>query len=373
MHMRLLVVSLFLLSFKAQSFVENTVHGYPNCVACHVNPTGGGILNDYGRVLSSELMSTIKTKNFQNPFYGLVHNTPTVKWGGQVRTIQTRSENNFRERGRSFLMQNNLEAAVYVKDFIAVATVGTREGPKEFNPDKGDFISERHYLLWNIDQTTRVKVGKFRQAFGLQDPNHTRLTKNLLGFGSYSETYQLEVMKFFESGEAILATSLGDINSPNNQQKERNVSAQVTHYAGGKSRLTANVLLGESSGTRRALYGINGIVPIGLHNLMRFELDYQVSEQLVTSGPRNDKTNALVGNMLLGRKFFRGFLGYFVYEHSQTDLDNSRQSLTTSPGVGFQWLPISHFELQFEHQYRTAYAQKDNPEHRSFLALHVYH
>lgn len=364
---------LSLLCSKNFAFVENTVHGYPNCVACHVNPTGGGVLNDYGRVLSSELMSTFKTKNFQNPFYGLVHNTPTVKWGGQVRTIQTRRENNVTESGQSFLMQNNVEAALYVKDFIAVAAVGTREGPSDFNPQKGDFVSERHYLLWNIDPTTRVKVGKFRQAFGLNDPNHTRLTKSNLGFGSFSETYQLEVMKFFETGEAVLATSLGDINSPNNQEKERNVSAQLTHYAGGKSRLTANVLLGESSRTRRAIYGVNGIIPMGEHNLMRFELDYQVSELLATSGPRNEKTSSLVGNMLLGRKFFRGFMGYFVYEQLQSDLRQSRQTLTTSPGLGFQWLPLPHFELQFEHQYRTQYAQKDNPEHRSFLTLHLYH
>jgi hypothetical protein len=368
-----LVLSIFIGS-NSFAFVENAVHGYPNCVACHVNPPGGGLLSDYGRVLSSELMSTIKTKSFQNPFYGLVHNTPTVKWGGQVRYLQTRSDNNSRKRGSSFLMQNNLEAAVYVKDFVMVGTVGTQEGPEgPFNPDKGEFVSERHYVLWNVDQMTRVKAGKFRQAYGLNDPNHTRFTKSALGFGSGSESYQLEVMRFFESGEAIIATSLGSIEKINKPASEKNVSAQATHYLGGRGRLTTNVLLGENSIRRRSLYGVNGIVPLGKHNLVRFDMTYQVSEAFATSGPRNPKTKSLYGNVLAGHRFFDGFLGYAVYEQAQSDLEFSRQTLTTAPGLGFQWLPIAHLELQFEHQYRTVYQTKENPEHRTFLTVHLYH
>jgi hypothetical protein len=107
-------------------------------------------------------------------------------------------------------------------------------------------------------------------------------------------------------------------------------------------------------------------------NVLRFELDYQISQTL-TGGPKPEKDLALFGNVLMGRKVFDGMLAYFIYEHAQSDLRQSRQSLITSPGVGFQWLPIAHVEFQFEHQYRTAYATKDNPEHRSFLVMHLYH
>jgi len=370
-----LLITFFLLVINGatSAYVENVVNGYPNCLACHVNPTGGGVLTDYGRSLSSELMSTIKTKNFQNPYYGLLKNNQHIKWGGQVRTIQTRFENDQIKRGSSFIMQNNVEAAAYVRDFVFVGTVGTREGPKNRTPKKGEFISERHYLLWNTDQTSRVKVGKFRQNYGLNDPNHTRFTKQNLGFGSNTESYQLEYFKIFENGEVVLSTSLGRLDIPQTAQNERNFMGQYTHYLAGKSRLTGNVLLGETSTQRRSLYGINGIMPLfSKKNYLKFQLDYQVSRTL-NNAPRADKTHALFGNIILGTKPFDGLWTYFVYEHQQTDLEQSRQTMTTSPGVGINFFPISHVEVQFEHQYRTAHATKDNPDHRSFLVFHLYH
>ena len=58
-----------LLSFNAFGFVENVTHGYPNCVACHVSPSGAGLLNDYGRSLSKELMSTWGWQGSEGPLF----------------------------------------------------------------------------------------------------------------------------------------------------------------------------------------------------------------------------------------------------------------------------------------------------------------
>ena len=115
----LLIFLIFLLSFKAHGFVENTVKGYANCTACHVSPNGGGVLTDYGRSLSSELMSTWKVaKGFENPFYGAVKNTENIKFGGQYRTIQVFAENDQVNVKKQFTMQSNLEFAVkYMKSF----------------------------------------------------------------------------------------------------------------------------------------------------------------------------------------------------------------------------------------------------------------
>jgi hypothetical protein len=272
---------------------------------------------------------------------------------------------------RTLRIQNSVEAAAYVKDFIFVGTAGTREGPKTRNPDKGDFISERHYALYKADNTVRVKVGKFRQNYGLNDPNHTRFTKRDLGFGSYSETYQLEVFKMLENGEAVLSTSLGRLDLPKDTN-ERNVMGQWTNYLDGKSRFTLNALLGESGRTRRTLMGVNGVMPVvSKHNIFRYQLDYQVSENITTAS-RGAKTKGFYGNILFGRRLIDGLFPYFVYEHKQTDLDNSRNSMTTSPGLGLQFFPIAHFELQLEHQYRTNIRSSDNPEHRTFAVVHVY-
>lgn len=367
----LLFFTFFVFSLSAFSFVENVTHGYPNCMACHVSPTGGGLLTDYGRALSSELMSTWKTKDFNQPFGGLVKNSDTLKWGGDVRVIQTRFENDQLKTGSLFVMQKNVELAAYTKNFVAVGTVGTKEGPKNRVPDQGEFISERHYLMYQGDPTTRVRVGKFRQNYGLNDPNHRRFVKNDLGFGSYSETYQLEYFKILEDGEFVVSTSLGRIDIPQSRQ-EKNIMGQYTNYMGGKSRLTANVLLGESPSERRSLWGVNGVFsPFGGHDIFRFDLNYRLS-QSINQGVKQEKEKAAFAYFLYGYKFFDGFFPYIIYEHKQTDLSRSRLTMTQSPGIGFQFLPVSHFEIQFEHQYRVNHQDKENPEQRSFLLFHVY-
>src|ERR1700722_15897581 len=42
----------------AFAFPEMARHGYTQCTACHVSPAGGGVLTEYGRELSSDLLST---------------------------------------------------------------------------------------------------------------------------------------------------------------------------------------------------------------------------------------------------------------------------------------------------------------------------
>lgn len=362
---------LFLFSSMAFSFVENVTHGYPNCMACHVSPTGGGLLTDYGRALSSELMSTWKTSDFNQPFGGLVKNSNSLKWGGDIRVIQTRFENNQLKTGSLFVMQKNIEVAAYTKEFVAVGTVGTREGPKNRISNQGEFISERHYLMYQGDSTSRVRLGKFRQNYGLNDPNHRRFVKNDLGFGSYSETYQLEYFKILEGGEFLLSTSLGRIDLPQSVQ-EKNVMGQYTSYWGGKSRLSANILFGESPRERRSLWGINGVFsPLGSHDIFRFDVNYRLS-QAINQGVKDDKEKGVYAYFLYGYKIFDGLFPYLIYEHKQKDLSRSRYSMTQAPGLGFQFFPISHFEIQFEHQYRINQQDEGNPEQRSFLLFHVY-
>ncbi|MCR9204132.1 MAG: hypothetical protein NXH75_06120 [Halobacteriovoraceae bacterium] len=367
-----LILFLILLSSSAFSFVENVTHGYPNCMACHVSPTGGGLLTDYGRALSSELMSTIKTKDINGPFFGVVKNTPHLKWGGDYRAVQTRFENNQLKAGSQFTMQNNVEAAAYVKDFVAVVTAGRKEGPENRISDKGEFISERHYLMYSPDPTSRIRLGKFRQNFGLNDPNHTRFVKKDLGFGSYSETYQMEYFKILETGELVLSSSLGRIDIPQ-MQSERNIMGQYTYYLNGKGRVSANVLFGESPTERRSLWGINGILPLfGNHSVFRFDVAYRMSQGF-SNGAKQEKEQGLFGYALLGHKVYDGVFPYLIYEHKQDDLEESRLSMVNSPGVGLQLFPMAHFDVQLEHQYRKSVKNKDNPEHRSMALFHVYY
>ena len=133
------------------------------------------MLTDYGRSLSSELMSTWKGyEGIENPLFGSFQNTENVKVGGDLRHIQTWVENNQAAAGRSFVMQSNVELGLNYDKVMFVGTLGTQEGP-DTTPGRGTFLSERHYLLWQTSMTSRLRVGKFRLRYGINDPNHNRL------------------------------------------------------------------------------------------------------------------------------------------------------------------------------------------------------
>lgn len=367
-----ILISLFILAFKANAFVENTVKGYANCMACHVSPNGGGILTDYGRSLSTELMSTWKvTKGFENPFYGAVKNTKKIKFGGQYRILQAYIENDQVKIKKQFTMQNNLEFAVkYMKAFF-VGALGVREGPDR-TPEKGKFLSERHYVLWETSGDSRLRVGKFRQHFGINQPNHTRFVKGNLGFGSNSETYNLEFTKFYEWGEINTSLSLGNffgkIEDDNNK---RNIVFNFTHYLEGDSRLGIGFLMGKNNQFKRNIYGFNAVHSIFKKWILRSEIDFE-QKNLISNNSYEEQTEGLYGDNQIGYRLFKGGMAYLLYEYAQENLSKS-ETQVNSPGIGFQFLPIPHVELQFEYQMRTYKSDPGNPEHRSFITFHLYH
>ncbi len=372
MKAQLIIVFLFI-SHLSYSFVENTTKGYPNCMACHISPNGGGILTDYGRGLSSELMSTWKGyEGMENPYYGAVKNSENIKYGGQLRVIQFQAENDQVKVEKQFVMQNNLEFAVkYMQSFL-VGTVGTKEGPDE-TQEKGEFLSERHYVLWESSENTRVRVGKFRQHFGINHPNHTRFVKTSLGFGSNSETYNFEFSQYFDWGEFNTSVSLGDFfEEKDEDDSKRNFAFNYTHYMGGSSRVGASLLTGKSDQYRRAIYGLNALIPLGQNWIGRSEIDYEQKSLLNSNDEYESQVDAIYGDHQFGYKVFKGGLGYFIFEHSQSNLKES-STMITSPGLGFQLLPLPHIEFQVEYQRRSFVSKPGNPEHRSFLTMHLYH
>jgi hypothetical protein len=357
------LVYLLFISFKAHAFVENSTKGYVNCMSCHIAPNGGGILTDYGRSLSGAMMSTWKVaKGFENPFYGAVENTEHIKYGGQYRVIQVHAENDQVKVKKQFTMQNNLEFAVKYANAFVVGTVGRREGPEE-TPEKGEFLSERHYILWETSPDTRLRVGKFRQHFGINHPNHTRFVKASLGFGSNSETYNLEFSKFYEWGEINTSFSIGDFfETEAEDDGKRNLAFNFTHYLNGSSRLGTSLLLEKDNQNKKRVFGLNAIHPLTKKLSIRSEVNY--AEQ-------ND-VDGLFGDHQLAYQLFKGGLPYLIFEHSQEDLNQSETQIN-SPGIGFQLLPIPHVEFQLEYQRRTFKRDSSNPEHRSFLTFHLYH
>lgn len=363
------VFKILILLFTNQSygFIENISHGYVNCMACHVSPSGGGVLNDYGRALSQELMSTWGWSNSEQPLFGATKNTDWFKIGGDYRSIQTYFENSEVKQGKQFEMQKNIELAFNLSKFWIVGTLGSQEGPSE-TPTKGKFLSERHYVLWDINDQIKLRAGKFRINFGLSDPNHTRLTKQPLGFGSNSESYIFEFSKFTEADEFFISTDLGRIDLPQNKSSEKSISFNYAKYISDKSKIGTNFLFGESDLNRRSLFGIYGVGGIFDKVILKVEADYQ---QSYFSNLASERKDLIASSATFGYQATQGVFPYIVTEYLQQDLKNNLTQISTT-GIGIQWLPIPHLEFQAEFKKQTDRNAQVSQSDSGWFLFHFY-
>jgi hypothetical protein len=352
---------------RAIAFVENVNHGYPNCMSCHISPSGGGILTDYGRSLSKELMSTFGTESSTKPLFGILPESEAWKVGGDIRLIQTHFENDAVRRGEFFAMQENAEFA-WVHDAVTVVSaIGAQAGPNGV-PNKGKFISERHYVLVNVAESSFLRAGKFRIPFGINDPNHNRVTKSKLGFRPYSDTYNAELVHFTDNFEFFLGGDFGRFDGTSKDLDEKGAYGNVSWYMNDKSRVGAQTFFGRTDQSSRSIFGFNGIVSLPLHSIVVFETDWQ--KQHESNPKKGDKTSS-VSTLRWNFVAAKGITPYLVTEYSRPDIEKKDVEESRN-GLGIQWMPFPHFDVQAEYQKIAVKMPGASLADSAWLLMHFY-
>ena len=264
-------------------------------------------------------------------------------------------------------MQSNVELGLQAEKVTFVGTLGTQEGPSS-TPHKGEFLSERHYLLWETSEDTRLRTGKFRLNYGLYDANHNRVVKSPLGFGPNSETYNLEFFKFSDAWELFLTAGLGRLDLPRDPTSERNLSTTFARYVSGKGKIGGSLLFGESTQQRRTLGGIFSVLPLLEKGILKIEADYQKSSASATPETSSELFAAYIST---GYSLTKGVQPYLFFEYLQRDLADSK-SAQNSPGLGIQWLPLPHFELQAEFKRQILNTSPESPDYSGWAVIHFY-
>lgn len=163
-----------------------------NCSTCHVNPTGGGQRNTYGKQVFSKFQLPMnvgdpeKTTNLNTEFQ--VTPTTSLAVGGDMRwaTVATFPRQVIDETGDDavsfqlpattsfFLMQTDIYAtAQLTKDFLVYMDYGVASGNSEL------------WALKRLGENNNgyIKVGQFLPVYGLKLPNHrTYIREEGLGF-----------------------------------------------------------------------------------------------------------------------------------------------------------------------------------------------
>lgn len=176
--------------------------GTPTCGQCHFNPGGGGLLTDWGRDASADVLSG----NGGNGdfFHGLV---PLPRWlsvGGDVRLAGLAHDTGATEGVQlaAFPMQADLSARIGSAQLWGLVTVGYRGSARQPAPPDpsaapappsplASVISREHYFAWTPGNGAYLRAGRFFAPYGLRLADHTAYVRRYLGFNLLEETYGL--------------------------------------------------------------------------------------------------------------------------------------------------------------------------------------
>jgi hypothetical protein len=167
-----IIVSLIILTVFAKAI---SVVSYPRlaaeqnapCATCHVNPTGGGMRNEFGNysVAFNELCLP-QTKHLVRDKYKSPRLSESVTIGFDSRHLVFEDGNIFRMQTDAYLAVEPYHDLVYQLRFW----------------ENG--ISESYALLFLDNKNSHIKVGRFQPTFGLRVADHTSFIRNRTGNGS---------------------------------------------------------------------------------------------------------------------------------------------------------------------------------------------
>lgn len=315
----------------AHAFPGSVRWGYANCVTCHVNVAGGGVLTPYGRLLSRELLSAKGGEHEPEFAYGAGDLPAWLQLGGDVTYAAT-------EEHPLQLLQADLEAAARHGRLLAVATVG-RMGDATHTMGH-DWLSRRHYVEVAATRVLSVRAGRFLPNFGVWNGDASVATR--AGLGWDRDTYNVEA-NWIADRWNVAAT--GILAGTGTVAAERGVSLSGGLFFAGKRKVWLSYVARGRPGLSRRAGGLAGVLGIGSHAYLLAQGDLQ---RLETDGvARRD----FYGNVCFARETVKGLYVLLVDEVSRRGFDQPGR-LSHSYGAGLRFFPRPHFEAQLRWRQR---------------------
>lgn len=338
--LRLRLLWLFsLFSFSdIQAYPENIRYGYNNCQTCHISPTGGGILNKYGRGAGESFMNTWGYEGMAQATYGLFNLPSWFDIGGDIRQVEYKVENEQFSIQRKFLMQKDLEVSMELLPGFRFVTSGGYYGQTQ------RWERRRYYALFENSGenfSRYIRVGRFYPAYGILLDDHTRISRRALGFDQGAETFNIETGLSSQMGTIYFSRVLGNRPSfsDNGYGGIRHVpngndgwTSRISYFSSKFTQYSLNLMDLKNGDSRRRVVGLSMMSGLTKRTYLMLQYDHGRDEPQLTQF----------------QVFFSRF-GYVLFQgfHIRTDLQYNRSILTDfrSYGIGFQWFPFAHWEL----------------------------
>ncbi|HXU62696.1 MAG TPA: hypothetical protein VN962_13390 [Polyangia bacterium] len=182
------VVSLIALGAgrPAHAYTWMIRYGHQSCVSCHVDPSGGGLLTDYGRDQGADLLRTRWSSAPDDTdalerrgrfLWGAVHTPDWLLLGGAFRpailtTQIPQVSGGTNTSSQAILMQGDLRAGIRAGGWRGSASLGIISNDS-YASLAGQLVSREHWVgyAWDGDTYT-LRAGRLNLPYGLRIIEH---------------------------------------------------------------------------------------------------------------------------------------------------------------------------------------------------------
>lgn len=365
----LVFLSLLLFAQEAQAYPQFQFStDNVRCSQCHFNPTGGGLVNAWGR---EEAADTISRGGGDADFFNGLFGTPEwLSLGGDFRAV---GGARFNEANGPDTLLFPMQADLYTRsafgDFRFNLTLGVRgRARNNESPPHSRAVSREHYLMWQPKVTgPYVRAGRFYAPYGLRQVDHTNYIRRDLGFYAIEETYGVSGgylhdddwelhMSAFTRDPVLKVGPAGSGFSVLFEQRFREFKASWG--------LQSKVQLGSES----ADYWGGGVLKFWLDSidvLVLSELDIGVG---TVDTPNADPIFKGIAHLNVTHFLTKGLLLGTTLEAKQADFQLSGKD-AESATLSLQYFPLAHYELVL---FAKAERTRETSDLVSFFMFHYY-
>lgn len=170
---------------SADAYPWTLQHGYRQCRACHLDPSGGGILTAYGRATTEDILAPwgdnegAELTPEEEFLWGAVGTTFPVLLGGDVRVLRIAQKiSEAPLRTDLITMQLDLEAGLDLERFVLSASLGyAPEGAGDAALTRGatdNLVSRQHWFGYRVHpELLLLRAGRMNLPYGIRNIEHT--------------------------------------------------------------------------------------------------------------------------------------------------------------------------------------------------------
>jgi hypothetical protein len=345
----LVAVALCATAAVAHAYPQYQLSKEQTCSSCHLNPSGGGLLDGMGPLTAEDESTWGGNPAF---LHGKIELPEWLFLGGDVR-FAGGLHNNGQTNPALFPMQGEVYGAVEKNGITGYVTVGVAI-PKEGEAINALLLREHWLMYRNADGSDPgfyVKAGRFMPVYGLRQAEHVIYTRRYGGTPLYGETYGLTV-GYLSPGFEVHATGFIRDRLRKDYALEQGDGGAL--YA--EKRITEKAAIGvewryaKSEEEWRAQGGLTGKLWLEGPKV-QLSAEAQIVHQKFEA-PGTSSRNQLVTYLMGSWQGKPGFLVDVGIGHYDEDLHIQKVDRDCID-LNVHWFPISHLELVLMNRFQT--------------------